>query len=76
MAKLLTSILPDATRMLQGRYKLATMFQRNGYSMERTFLYAMLCFSKWLGTELFPAGIHAWPPKEKSSLPSASSSLT
>ena len=38
------------------------MLHLNDYILEKTFVYANLCLSKWLGKEVSPQGIYFWPP--------------
>ena len=39
------------------------MLHLNDYVLEKTFVYAILCLSKWLGADTFPQGIYGkWPP--------------
>ena len=61
--RLLAKIVPKARRIFTGPYHPTRMMHINGYSLERTFVYAILTLSKWMGSTIFPQGITGrWPP--------------
>ena len=62
MLTLLEKCVPYASRIFCGNYEVSEMLHLNDYVLEKTFVYAILCLSKWLGKEVFPQGIYLWPP--------------
>ena len=45
-------------------YSIPRLLHLSGYVMEKTFVYATFCLSKWLTKEYFPAGLYGpWPPE-------------
>ena len=38
------------------------LFHMGDYIMEKAFVYAIVCLSKWLGEATFPQGVYSWPP--------------
>ena len=40
------------------------MFHANDYIIEKTFVYGIICLSKWLSKDRFQEGLYGhWPPK-------------
>ena len=60
---LLEQCVPHSSKIFEGKYGVMTLLHINDYIIEKTFVYAIFCLSKWLGKELFEWGIHGpWPP--------------
>ena len=38
------------------------LLHMNDYIIEKTFVYAMICLSKFLGKQWFSWGVFKWPP--------------
>ena len=63
MKTLLEKSVPYASRIFCGNYEVAQLLHLNDYVLEKTYVYAVLCLSKWLGKEVYPQGIYLWFPK-------------
>ena len=66
MLHLLEACLPGGRDIFRNYepYGIARLFHLNGYVMEKTFVYAIFCLSKWLTKEYFPHGFYGqWPPE-------------
>ena len=63
LLRLLSLCVPKARDIFTGASHPARMLHMNAYVMEKTFLYGIICLSKWVGQEKFPTGIYGqWPP--------------
>ena len=62
MKTLLEKSVPYASRIFCGNYEVAQLLHLNDYVLEKTYVYAVLCLSKWLGKQVFPQGIYSWLP--------------
>ena len=59
---LLSKCVPCSTRIFVGNYGVTKLLHMNEYVIEKTFVYAIMCLSKWLGPDIFTCGIYRWPP--------------
>ena len=55
--------MPHARHIFTGNVTPLRLLHVNDYIMEKTFVYGILCLSKWLGDKKFPQGVYAWPPQ-------------
>lgn len=62
MLRLLERVMPECRNMFTRRYTVPVMMSATGHTLEKTFVYAVILMSKWLGADRFPHGVHAWPP--------------
>ena len=59
---LLEQCVPYASKIFCGNYGALKLLHMNDYIIEKTFVYAIYCLSKWLGKDIFSWGIGAsWP---------------
>ena len=54
--------VPHAKKVFAGNYAPMRLLHMNDYVIEKTFVYAMICLSKFLGDKWFSWGVCAWPP--------------
>ena len=54
--------VPHARKIFSGNYAPMKLLHVNEYVIEKTFVYAMICLSKFLGQEYFSWGVFTWPP--------------
>ena len=54
--------VPHARKIFAGNYAPMKLLHMNDYVIEKTFVYAMICLSKFLGSEWFSWGVFQWPP--------------
>ena len=54
--------VPHAKKVFAGNYAPTKLLHMNDYVIEKTFVYAMICLSKFLGKDWFSWGVFAWPP--------------
>ena len=54
--------VPHARKIFAGNFEPMKLLHMNEYVIEKTFVYAMICLSKFLGDEWFPWGVFVWPP--------------
>ena len=60
---LLEKCVPHATKIFTGNYEVSQLLHLNDYVLEKTFVYAIVCLSKWMGEKVFPQGIYGhYPP--------------
>ena len=60
---LLQAVVPHAINIFTREYAPIQLLHENGYIIEKAFVYAIVCLSKWLGRDRFPMGIFGqWPP--------------
>ena len=59
---LLSKCIPYSEKIFLERYGVTKLLHINDYVIEKTFVYAIMCLSKWLGKEIFTCGIYKWPP--------------
>ena len=63
LRSLVEMIAPGSARHLFGGEKgFLRMLHQNDYVLDKTFVCCVYSLSKWLGAEIFPNGIYAWPP--------------
>ena len=64
LQQLFSACVPKARDISMGSYTFLRMLHLNGYVMEKTFLYGIICLSKWVGHRVFPEGLYgSWPPE-------------
>ena len=61
MLRLLERAMPECRNMFTRRYTVPVMMSATGHTLEKTFVYAVILMSKWLGADRFPDGVHVWP---------------
>jgi len=54
--------VPHARKIFAGNYAPMKLLHMNDYVIEKTFVYAMICLSKFLGELWFSCGVFKWPP--------------
>jgi hypothetical protein len=59
---LLSKCIPYSEKIFLERYGVTKLLHINDYVIEKTFVYAIMCLSKWLGQDIFTCGIYKWPP--------------
>ena len=59
---LLEQCVPHAKKVFAGNYEPMKLLHINDYVIEKTFVYAMICLSKFLGPDWFSWGVFQWPP--------------
>ena len=63
MFRLLRLCVPCARTIFTGTNAPLRLLHINDYSMEKTFVYAIVSLSKWCGAAVFPYGVYGqWPP--------------
>lgn len=63
LLSLIEKFIPGPSRIFSGWRSPTNLLIRNDFQMEKAFVYAVICLSKWLGTETLPEGLHGrWPP--------------
>ena len=63
LVALLEKCVPHASKIFTGNYEVSRLLHMNDYVLEKTFVYAIVCLSKWMGSDLFPQGIYGhYPP--------------
>ena len=62
--KLLIAVCPAPFRVFSEEYGAVRLLARNHYVMEKAFVFAMICLTKWLGTDIpYPWCVpDSWPP--------------
>ena len=64
LMRLFAKCVPKAREIFTGQYTMAKMYHANDYIMEKTFVYGIICLSKWLSKDRFPEGLYGyWPPQ-------------
>jgi len=58
LMKLFARCVPKAREIFTGQYTMARMFHANDYIMEKTFVYGIICLSKWLSKDRFQEGLY------------------
>ena len=67
---LLEQCVPYCSTIFCGNYTVMKLLHMNDYILEKTFVYAIFCLSKWLGKDNFSWGIcGSWPPAAPTDLP-------
>ena len=60
---LLEQCVPYSSKVFCGNVGVMKLLHMNDYIIEKTFVYAIVCLSKWLGKDIFSWGIYGtWPP--------------
>ena len=54
--------VPHVRRIFAGNYAPMKLLHMNDYVIEKTFVYAMIVLSKFLGKNWFAWGVFSWPP--------------
>ena len=63
LSRLLDQCVPFSDKIFLGNYGVMKLLHINDYIIEKTFVYAIFCLSKWLGHTHFNWGIGLkWPP--------------
>ena len=69
---LLSKCVPHARDIFSGNFAPIRLLHMNDYVLEKTFVYAMIALSKWMGEERFPQGLYGnWPPEPPDDLHAA-----
>ena len=77
LLRILQACVPCARQIFTGSFAPLRLLHMNDYVIEKTFVYAVIALSKWLGSEAFPCGIYGqWPPKAPSDLVPKPSALS
>ena len=59
---LLEQCVPCARKIFTGNYTPIKMLHMQDYVIEKTFVYAMMMLTKFLGAQQLPWGVFKWPP--------------
>lgn len=62
MFKLIERIVPKGRQLFRIRYTAQVLLAECEGVLEKMFVYAIILLSKWLGVDIFPEGVHEWPP--------------
>ena len=54
--------VPHARKIFAGNYGPMKLLHMNNCVIEKTFVYAIFCLSKFLGDHWFSWGVFKWPP--------------
>lgn len=63
LTTLLEACAPGSTRVFVNAHSFIRILHRCDYVLEKSFVFCIICLSKWLGQERFPQGLYGdWPP--------------
>ena len=55
--------MPGSTALFCRRYTAPGLVVVCGGNVAKAFVVAVVLLSKWLGPDVFPIGVHVWPPR-------------
>ena len=63
LSTLLEACAPGSNRIFVGPHSFTRILHRCDYVLEKSFVFCIICLSKWLGPARFPQGLYGeWPP--------------